>query len=79
MSNPMMPQAKSSMIGFAFLALVRKKAARKSTTLTPKVNGSSVGEPKFSLFIKSTAAAAISPMMAGRKPEKISFTNLESL
>ena len=34
-----------------------------SATLTPKANGLSCGEPKFSLFISRTAAAAIRPMM----------------
>ena len=49
------------------------------TTLIPNVRGFSLGEPKFSLFINRTAAAAIKPMMAGRKPLKMSCTVLEFL
>lgn len=79
MNSPMIPQIKSSRIGFVFLYLVRKKAARKSITLKINVTGFSVGDPKFSLFIRSTAAAAIKPMMAGRRPAKMSFTIFESL
>ena len=50
------------------------KAAAKSAMLIAKENISSWGEPKLSLFISMMAAAAISPMMAGRRAAKISFT-----
>ena len=41
--------------------------------------GLSTGEPKFSLFINNTAAAAIRPMMAGRRPLNMFCTSFESL
>ena len=47
--------------------------------LMAKLTALSVGDPKFSLFISSTAAAAISPTIVGRKPAKMSFTIFESL
>ena len=56
-----------------------KRKESKSAMLMAKLTALSVGEPKFSLFISSTAAAAISPTIVGRKPLKMSFTIFESL
>ena len=48
-------------------------------TLITNCKGFVCGEPKFSLFIRSTAAAAIKPMMAGRNPLNMFCTSLEFL
>ena len=45
--------------------------------LMPKYQGFIDGAEKFSLFINSNAAAAISPTTAGRRPDMMLCTTIE--
>ena len=64
-----------SKIGFIlYLDLEKKKASAKITILDTKAYISSVGEDKFSLFIKTNAAAASKPTTAGRSPLNTAVT-----
>ena len=75
----MSPATSITNIGFVLRHLVNEKAAMKMATFKAKVHGLSCGVPKFSFDMSNTAAAAIRPMMAGRKPAKMLFTKGESL
>lgn len=61
-------------IGLTLYRLVTRNAIVKIKMLTIKVNRLSCGAPKFSLFINSKAAAAISPTIVGRRAAKIFLT-----
>lgn len=74
-----MPKTSITIIGLAFLKRTAQNAARKIAMLRIKKGTLSEGEPKFSLFIRRTAAEAIRPMMVGRRRAKMLFTSLLSL
>ena len=66
-------------IGLVFLKRVKKKAAANIPILKAKREGFADGDPKLSFVIKSRAAAAIRPIMVGRRTLKTSLTSRESL
>lgn len=78
-TSPKSPHTSITSMGLLLRNLVKYNVAAKSAMLMAKLTALSVGDPKFSLFISSTAAAAISPTIVGRKPAKMSFTIFESL
>ena len=73
-----MPHTSITRIGLAFNR-VTTNAATKIMMLMMNLGRSVVGEPKLSLFINNKAAAAMSPIIAGRKGLKMSCTNGASL
>ena len=78
-SNPTSPQMNITRIGLAFLKWVKKKAAANIARLKAKRGRFSDGEPKLSFVIKSRAAAAIRPIIVGRRALNTSLTSRESL
>lgn len=69
-----MPQQNIISIGLILYFLVPINATKKITTLTMNEYISSLGELKFSTFIKIKAAEANNPTTAGRKPLKTAST-----
>ena len=64
---------------FSFFRYMPTKTETKMTALKTNCRVSSVGDPKFSVFINARAALASRPMMAGRSTLKMFFCTGESL
>lgn len=79
MSSPANPHIMIMSIGWILYSLVPMNANRNIIMLDMNRNVLSVGEPKFSGVASSSAAAAMSPTIAGRSPLNMLVTNVALL
>ncbi len=75
----MIPQTSMAKMGLTLKRRVAMKTATHRAMLSTNSGRLTDGVPKFSLFINSRAAAAMRPMMAGRRAAKTFFTHGASL
>lgn len=79
MSSPANPHIMIMSIGWILYSRVPMNANRNIIMLDMNRNVLSVGEPKFSGVASSSAAAAMSPTIAGRSPLNMLVTNVALL
>ena len=72
--NPATPASTINNMAFTLKKKLAASTAPKMSRLTTNCRVSPVGEPKFSVFISTRAAEAMSPMTAGRNPANVSVT-----
>ena len=78
-TSPANPHIMIMSIGWILYSLVPMNAYRNIIMLDLIRNVLSVGEPKFSGVASSSAAAAMSPTIAGRSPLNMLVTNVALL
>lgn len=78
-TSPANPHIMIMSIGWILYSLVPMNANRNIIMLDMNRNVLSVGEPKFSGVASSSAAAAMSPTIAGRSPLNMLVTNVALL
>lgn len=78
-TSPANPHIMIMSIGWILYSLVPINANRNIIMLDMNRNVLSVGEPKFSGVASSSAAAAMSPTIAGRSPLNMLVTNVALL
>ena len=78
-TSPANPHIMIMSIGWILYSLVPMNANRNIIMLDMNRNVLSVGEPKFSGVASNSAAAAMSPTIAGRSPLNMLVTNVALL